>query len=1026
MRRARQLLTAVVALGLVLAFAVPALADDPTIPVLGFTFDPLAGPEPENVLDVQQPNWANAPIYDRNFGSGLAQTTPGSHESITVGGAPDGTAYVYVVSPKTKQVSMYDAVTLALRKTFGRQVQGPQFLNDPVGVAYYRNELYVLDRYRPYQDHARIVVYDWDGNFQREIPLFNPLGQVDLTGIDLAWGEAWVTGEVCGGFAGVVEILDATTGALKAVTAQLAHAPTGDPAHLCDSASDSSAWWDISLIPESGTGVAGYRMLDRWGGVSGATAPDAEPLCYLCYRPLWEGGTDDVWGMRWFLSVDGGPSSVPGSEVTEYSVESNQAGHPYLQQRRAWHPTQTSGVSDIVYQNRETRIDWDGQLTTQNWMRGRRCLSYVVSDADFFAAGDQVEHWWEQARNFQSAVVKLDGTQATLIHPDGTAIAQPLTSAADTICLETNSIASGQHTLSVVATVATQQVTATNPTLRIDHTVPDGTVTYPGKVLRDIVTVSGTVDDHGHSGERDWQLTQMPLGSSTWTPICAPATTPYQCAWPTAKANSDGSRMYPDGKYYLRAHVRDLVTDPYGGPNEADSAVSAPVIVDNTPPTFTLSGPLSPGSAAGTLPDGQYGLTVAAADGSGSGVNSVQVFVDGTQRDSISQPCADYACTISRTYTLHTDDYSEGAHTIRVLATDFAGFTRDQTWTVTTQNAPTLVASGELKDAESYAPILAGETRALHVDGADGDSGVAQVDLSIDNVSRATTASTALDYTYNSADYPDGEHTVAVSVTDRAGHKTAQSWTVFQDTAPRPTPAQEAADTAEDPAPEQDQGGSTAATTSMSTALSPSSALQTGPVVDDQTPALPVDLGTTNPDYLACTAADTLPNFDRYSLGGNFEGLSLTHVLRRCDVPDPDSSGRANYVSYIYGDCTPDVNDDDSYCAFPLEVQSWPACERYRDMYDAGPDMGPLSRTDTSVNGVPAALFDRGLRLEIYTGASTIVIFGNDSNQILRAGAAVQKVAPATPLGTIPTSLISPPVLPGPVPGALDGELVCR
>jgi hypothetical protein len=159
------------------------------------------------------------------------------HESVTVGGAPDGNAYAYVVSPQDKQVHIWNAVTLAPYRTFGRDLSGPSYLNDPVGIAYYRDSVYVLDRARPNQDQARIAVYDWQGGFRREIRLLNPLGQVDLTGIDVAGGEAWVTGEICGGFGGVVEIADAFTGAIKSITAQLAHAPTGDPTQLCDDTS---------------------------------------------------------------------------------------------------------------------------------------------------------------------------------------------------------------------------------------------------------------------------------------------------------------------------------------------------------------------------------------------------------------------------------------------------------------------------------------------------------------------------------------------------------------------------------------------------------------------------------------------------------------------------------------------------------------------------------------------------------------------------------------------------------------------
>jgi hypothetical protein len=53
--------------------------------------------------------------------------------------------------------------------------------------------------------------------------------------------------------------------------------------------------------------------------------------------------------------------------------------------------------------------------------------------------------------------------------------------------------------------------------------------------------------------------------------------------------------------------------------------------------------------------------------------------------------------------------------------------------------------------------------------------------------------------------------------------------------------------------------------------------------------------------------------FDDYPLlfaGDRVEGLPLVTVLRRSDTAD--------FVSFVYGDCTP---DDDMGCAPPLEIQ---------------------------------------------------------------------------------------------------------
>jgi len=50
----------------------------------------------------------------------------------------------------------------------------------------------------------------------------------------------------------------------------------------------------------------------------------------------------------------------------------------------------------------------------------------------------------------------------------------------------------------------------------------------------------------------------------------------------------------------------------------------------------------------------------------------------------------------------------------------------------------------------------------------------------------------------------------------------------------------------------------------------------------------------------------------------------------------------------------------------------------------------PLPRESVTVRGVPAAYFENGLRLELYTGKATVMIFGPERAQIQRAAAALR------------------------------------
>jgi hypothetical protein len=68
------------------------------------------------------------------------------------------------------------------------------------------------------------------------------------------------------------------------------------------------------------------------------------------------------------------------------------------------------------------------------------------------------------------------------------------------------------------------------------------------------------------------------------------------------------------------------------------------------------------------------------------------------------------------------------------------------------------------------------------------------------------------------------------------------------------------------------------------------------------------------------------------------------------------------------------------------------------------------------VRGVPAAFFEEGLRLGLYTGEVTVVVFGLERARIERAAAALRA---ATPLASSARNL------PPPAAGAMTGSLRC-
>jgi len=160
-------------------------------------------------------------------------------------------------------------------------------------------------------------------------------------------------------------------------------------------------------------------------------------------------------------------------------------------------------------------------------------------------------------------------------------------------------------------------------------------------------------------------------------------------------------------------------------------------------------------------------------------------------------------------------------------------------------------------------------------------------------------------------------------------------------------------------------------------------------------------------------AARAFGAFPLYSLGDSFESLPLQAITRRDDAPAPGEHVRADYVGFIYGDC---VASDENGCPPPIEVQVWPACERSFADYSLTPAGDQLPYEPAIVRGVPAAWFEDGLRLELYSGDVTIVIFGLDRPQIGRAASALRGLNAAASRARM---------LPPPVAGATAGTLAC-
>jgi hypothetical protein len=116
--------------------------------------------------------------------------------------------------------------------------------------------------------------------------------------------------------------------------------------------------------------------------------------------------------------------------------------------------------------------------------------------------------------------------------------------------------------------------------------------------------------------------------------------------------------------------------------------------------------------------------------------------------------------------------------------------------------------------------------------------------------------------------------------------------------------------------------------------------------------------------------------FPVYFAGRAVAGYPL-YAVQRTDRTSP--APHTEFV-FIYGSC---VSRRGQGCAPPLTIISWPACYRYETRYTI-----PHEERMT-LRGVPARVFRKASRIELYPARTTIVVNGP------RRGAALLRIAPA-------------------------------
>ena len=157
------------------------------------------------------------------------------------------------------------------------------------------------------------------------------------------------------------------------------------------------------------------------------------------------------------------------------------------------------------------------------------------------------------------------------------------------------------------------------------------------------------------------------------------AANPNPCANP--KTLNFNLSTLPEGPQTLRLAASDAVDNP--------GSFDYSIKVDRTGPTLTNTGSLK-AAAGGDVTDGRYTLhAVAGGETNRSGVQSIEVTVDGTQVATQSQTCPSGGCgmTLTPDYVFVGEQFAEGEHEVEVKTTDFAANTTTDSWTVTVHHS---------------------------------------------------------------------------------------------------------------------------------------------------------------------------------------------------------------------------------------------------------------------------------------------------------------------------------------------------
>jgi hypothetical protein len=289
-----------------------------------------------------------------------------------------------------------------------------------------------------------------------------------------------------------------------------------------------------------------------------------------------------------------------------------------------------------------------------------------------------------------------------------------------------SSLSDGEHTILIqVSDVVGHEATDT-VTVMIDTTGPTVEITAPseGATLGTDVTVQWTTDDGSGSGVDD-DAVEVRIDGGEWI---------------AASGSSHTFTGLAPGEHTVDVNATD------GAGNEGNDSVTFTVSVDTTAPTVSITSPTNGSS----LPSSSVTVIWAASDGTGSGIDTVDVKLDNGAWNAVT--------TSSQSFT----GLADGSHTVSVRVTDNAGnsATVSVTFMVDTVS-PTLSITSPDDGWET-----SDKSVTITWTCTDVGCGVDRIEVRLDDGSFVTV--TASEKTFSNLEA--GEHQVDVRVYDKAGN----------------------------------------------------------------------------------------------------------------------------------------------------------------------------------------------------------------------------------------------------------------